>query len=165
VASIFGAAGKVIDVLLGTFVKRDGEGEFLIKSSVTLVTASVPEVGIVFGLIGNALGAKSDRIGGVVHDEINMGQVPVRPSNFTMVDRAPTLTDEEMDETLLDLGGNVAAAGIRAGADPIALHDELERVLHDEHVLSDAEYDNGRAIVEDVLEDLDDDDEDDSDDN
>jgi hypothetical protein len=162
VASTFGAVTGWLAGLLDIFHKKDGEAEMLIKSSVTLVTASVPEVGVCFGILSQFLGSpRQDRVGGVMHDEPNFGQVPVRPSNFTMVDEDEMYTSDEVTDIALDIASDVATAAVRAGADPIMMHDLVERVLHDEVALTDEDHANGLGIVEDAVRDAleDDDDE------
>jgi hypothetical protein len=157
VGSLFGAAGKVLDFLMGK-LKADGEGELLVKSTVALVTSAVPEAGIAIGIFGKVMGTASDRVGGVVHDgEDNYGTVPVSRANFKMVDQ--DMADNELEDAVLDIAGSLGQAAVAAGADPERYMDMVERVLHDE-IPPDNTYHLMHDHASETLDDLADEDED-----
>jgi hypothetical protein len=158
IGALFGAAGKFIDFVLQKLSGKDGEGELVVNATIALVTAAVPETGIALGIFGKVLGvgaSKTDRVGGVVHDDSpNYGLVGVRPSNFRMVDEDEA--DSAIEDAVLDIGASLGQAAIRAGADPDVYMDEVERVLHDE-VLADSTYAAMHDHLGEVIDDLADD--------
>jgi hypothetical protein len=122
--STFAAAEKVL--MFDTAGGGDGDAAVAMKTVGGLIIAENPIAGVLMAVLGEMGGGPaSDHM--TVHDHnsnIDMGLLPVPEENFIHKDEAIRFAH--------DMAARAVTAGIRSGADPAALQDELGDLLSDE---------------------------------